>query len=53
LPPSTIRYSSRIGLLSKKHSRISRVPAAYRAWAESEEPEMWGVMPWCGIVLHG
>ena len=31
LPASTIRYSSRIGLLSKKHSRISRVPAAYLA----------------------
>ena len=27
-PPSTIRYSSRIDRPSKKHSRISRVPAA-------------------------
>src|SRR6186997_1300201 len=28
LPPSTIRYSSRIGFSSNQHSRISRVPAA-------------------------
>jgi len=27
-PPSTIRYSSRIGRLANQHSRISRVPAA-------------------------
>src|SRR5215218_4524533 len=27
-PPSTIRYSSRIGLPSNQHSRISRTPAA-------------------------
>src|SRR5680860_1518219 len=33
-PPCTMRYSSRIGRLAKKHSRISRVPAAYRAWAD-------------------
>ena len=29
------------------------MPAAYRAWAESEEPEIWGVIPWCGIVATG
>jgi len=28
LPPSTIRYSFRIGRFSNQHSRISRVPAA-------------------------
>src|SRR6202453_1171500 len=26
-----------------------RVPAC----AESEVPEMWGVMPWCGMVRQG
>src|SRR6516225_3388964 len=52
-PPSTIRYSSRIGRPSNQHSRISRVPAAYRAWAESVVPDTCGVMAWWGIVRHG
>jgi Transposase domain (DUF772) len=45
LPPSTMRYSLRIGRPSKKHSRISLVPAAYQACADSDVPETCGVMP--------
>ncbi|CAM5362096.1 hypothetical protein SCANM63S_06620 [Streptomyces canarius] len=48
-----MRYSSRIGRPAKKSSRISRVPAAYRAWAERVEPDTCGVMALCGMVRQG
>merc|ERR1719369_1884931 len=35
------------------HSRISRTPAAYLVWADRVVPEVWGVMPFQGIVRHG
>ncbi len=38
---------------SNQHSRISRVPAAYRACADRDVPDVCGVMPWCGMVRHG
>jgi hypothetical protein len=37
---------------SRKHSRISLVPAAYRACADRDVPETCGVMP-CGMVRQG
>ena len=52
-PPSTMRYSGRIGVLANQLSRISRVPAAYRAWDGNDEPDTWGVIPWFGIVRQG
>ena len=53
LPPSTIKYSGRIGVPANQDSRISLVPAAYRAWDGSELPDVCGVMPLWGIVRQG
>merc|ERR1719446_356919 len=45
LPFVTIWYSCLISLPAMWFSKISRTPAAYRACAEREVPEMCGVIP--------
>ena len=51
-PFFTIKYWSLILSPSKKHSRISLTPSAYRVCADREVPEVWGVIPWLGIDLQ-
>lgn len=42
-----------VGFLSKKHCRMSSVPAVDRACAESDAPEIGGVMPGSGSRRPG